>query len=144
MFYSKICFVVKSASAADRSKYSAKNYEFWSWTQKEEWAVRLNKKTHQISIYSKRSCMYNFFHTKKKNKNKMSHSMTKPTKWCAPRKASDQPGHPPILISLCCPHEGSLATHWADCEDSDQPRLIRVFAGRTDNFVGFVIRQLEL
>ena len=27
---------------------------------------------------------------------------------CAPSEDSDQPGHPPILISLCCPHEESL------------------------------------
>ena len=35
----------------------------------------------------------------------------------------------------------------ADREDSDQtgrmPRLIRVFAGHTDHFVGFVVRQLK-
>ena len=34
----------------------------------------------------------------------------------------------------------------ADSKDSDQtgwkPRLIRVFAGRTSHFVGFVMRQL--
>ena len=39
-------------------------------------------------------------------------------------------------------HLGSLATHWAQSEDSDQtgrmPRLIRVFARRTCHFVGFV------
>ena len=27
---------------------------------------------------------------------------------CAPSKDSDQPGHPPSLISLRCPHEESL------------------------------------
>ena len=27
---------------------------------------------------------------------------------CAPREDSDQPGHPPSLISLRCPHEESL------------------------------------
>ena len=41
---------------------------------------------------------------------------------------------------------GSLATHWAHSEDSDQtgrmPRLIWVFAGRTCHFVGFVMRWL--
>ena len=41
---------------------------------------------------------------------------------------------------------GSLATYWVHREDSDQtgrmPRLIWVFAGRKDHFVGFVIRQL--
>ena len=43
---------------------------------------------------------------------------------------------------------GSLATHWAHSEDSDQtgrmPRLIWVFAGRTYHFVGFVMRRLIL
>ena len=41
---------------------------------------------------------------------------------------------------------GSLATHWAHSEDSDQtgrmPRLIWVFAGHTYHFVGFVVRRL--
>ena len=27
---------------------------------------------------------------------------------CAPSEDSDQPGHPPSLISLRCPHEGTL------------------------------------
>ena len=27
---------------------------------------------------------------------------------CAPREVSDQPGHPPSLISLRCPHEETL------------------------------------
>ena len=43
-------------------------------------------------------------------------------------------------------HLGSLATQWAHSEDSDQtgrmPRLIWVFAGRTDHIVGFVVRRL--
>ena len=42
---------------------------------------------------------------------------------------------------------GSLATHWAHMEDSDQPgrmpRLIWVFAGRTVIFWGFVMRRLN-
>ena len=43
----------------------------------------------------------------------------------------------------------TLATQRADSEDSDQtgrmpgmPSLIRVFGGRTDHFVGFVMRRL--
>ena len=43
---------------------------------------------------------------------------------------------------------GSLATHWAHSEDSDQtgrmPRLIWVFAGRTDHIVGFVMQRIIL
>ena len=42
---------------------------------------------------------------------------------------------------------GSLATHWAHSEDSDQtgrmPRLFSLFAGRKDHFVGFVMRRLN-
>ena len=42
---------------------------------------------------------------------------------------------------------GSLATHWAHSEDSDQtermPRLIWVFAGHTCHFLGFVMRWLK-
>ena len=68
----------------------------------------------------------------------VSRDMTKPTKWvCAQRKLgsawasaqSDQSS-----LSAWGNH-GSLATHWAHCEYSDQtgrmPRLIRDFAGRT-------------
>ena len=51
---------------------------------------------------------------------------------------TDQPGHPPVWSesSLSAWWKfGSLATHWAHNEDSDQtgrmPRLIWVFAGRT-------------
>ena len=48
--------------------------------------------------------------------------------------------------SLHCPHEGTLSTHWAHSEDSDQtgrmPRLIWVFAGRTCHFVSFVMWRL--
>ena len=29
---------------------------------------------------------------------------------CAPSEDSDQPGHPPSLISLRCPHEGTLGS----------------------------------
>ena len=43
---------------------------------------------------------------------------------------------------------GPLTTYWAYREDSDQtgrmPRLIRVFAGRTDHFVCFVMMRLIL
>ena len=29
---------------------------------------------------------------------------------CAPSEDSDQPGHPPSLISLCCLHEETLGS----------------------------------
>ena len=59
------------------------------------------------------------------------------TMTCAPSEDSDQPGHPPSLL---------LRSRHANSEDSDQtgrmPRLIWVFDGRTDHFVGFVVRRL--
>ena len=68
---------------------------------------------------------------------------------CAPSEDWDQPGHPPSLISLRCPHEEALGA-WLAIErtaKTDQtgrmPRLIRVFAGRTYQFVGFVMRRLN-
>ena len=68
---------------------------------------------------------------------------------CAPSKESDQPGHPPSLIesSQCAQRVAKDPSFLhADSEDSDQtgrmPRLIRVFAGRTCHFVGFVMRWL--
>ena len=68
----------------------------------------------------------------------MSHDMTKPTKWvCAkPRLRSAWASAQSEQSSLSAWRNlGSLATHWAHSEDSDQtrqmPRLIWVFAGRT-------------
>ena len=74
----------------------------------------------------------------------MSHLMTKPTKWvCAQRRLRSAWASAQSDQSLRCPHEetlGSLATHWAHSEDSDQPghptSLIRcpgwsVYTGRT-------------
>ena len=70
---------------------------------------------------------------------------------CAPSEDTDQPRHPPSLIrSLLSAWGsiGSLATHWAHSEDSDQtarmPRQIWVFAGHTCHFVGFVILWLSI
>ena len=90
------------------------------------------------------------------------HSQIWATSWqnqqndCAPSEDSDQPGHPPSLISLRCALNGTLlCAQWvvkdpsflhADSQDSDQtgrmPRLIWVFAGCTYHFVGFVMRWL--
>ena len=57
---------------------------------------------------------------------------------CAPSKDSDQPWHPPSLISSSLSawrKLGSLATHWTHSEDSYQtgqmPRLIWAFARHT-------------
>ena len=57
---------------------------------------------------------------------------------------SDQPGR----INLRFPHEETMSPqlHIERTAKTDQtgwmPRLIRVFAGHTDNFVGFVVRWL--
>ena len=76
--------------------------------------------------------------------------MTKPTKWhVSPAKTQISLGiHPVWSESLPCTQwvaKGPSCLH-ADSEDSDQtglmPRLIWVFAGRTCNFVGFVMRQI--
>ena len=78
--------------------------------------------------------------------------MTKPTKWSM-RSANTliSQGIYPVWS------ESSLCAQWvpkdqmflhADSEDSDQtgwiPRLLRVFAGRTGHFVGFVMRLKEI
>ena len=77
--------------------------------------------------------------------------MTKPAKWhVRPAKTQINLGIcPDWSESLLYPWRklGSLATHWVHSEGSDQtgrmPRLIRVFAGRTCHFVGFVMRYLN-
>ena len=68
---------------------------------------------------------------------------------CAPGEDSDQPGHLPSLIKVFAismkkdwvlsyplSAQRRLWSDWADL------RLIWVFAGRTDHFVGFVMRRL--
>ena len=75
----------------------------------------------------------------KLTKENMSRLMTKPTKWhMRPVKTQNSLGIPPVWSeSLLSTWRklGSLATHWAHSEDSDQtgrkPRLIWVFAGCT-------------
>ena len=54
---------------------------------------------------------------------------------CASSEDSDQPGHPPSLISLCCPHEEALGpmppiNRTAKTDQTGQmPRLIWVLLG---------------
>ena len=75
----------------------------------------------------------------------LSRLMTKPTKWhVRPAKTQISLGILPVWSesSLSALRNiGSLATHWAHSEDSDQtgrmPRLIRVFDGRTLIFCWF-------
>ena len=68
----------------------------------------------------------------------MSRDMTKPIKWVCAQQRLRSAWHPPSLISVFAfawRKHGSLATHKAHSEDSDQtgrmPMLIWVFAGRT-------------
>ena len=77
--------------------------------------------------------------------------MTKPTKWHVhPAKTQISLGIRTVWSesSLSAWRKlGSLATHWARSEDSDQTgwisRLIWVFSGRTCHIVGFVARRLK-
>ena len=69
---------------------------------------------------------------------------------CTPSVDSDQPGHLPTLISvsLCTQRIDKDPRYLhAESEGSDQTgwmaKLIRVFAGRTCHFVGFVMLQLN-
>ena len=81
----------------------------------------------------------------------MGRSMTKSTKWYVrPAKTQISLGIRPVgsESSLSAWRKlGSWATHWAHSEDSGQtgrmPRLIWVFAGRTDHIVGFVMRWIK-
>ena len=84
------------------------------------------------------------------NKEYMSRHMTKPTKWSVhPAKIQINLGIRPVwsesLLSAWR-NTGPLTAYWVHSEDSDQtgrmPRLIWVFAGRTDHFIGFVMMQL--
>ena len=82
----------------------------------------------------------------------MNRLMIKPTKWpLRPAKTQISLGIHPVWSAesslSAWSNIWSSATHWAHCEDSDQtgrmPRLIWVFAGRTDHFVGFVMSWLN-
>ena len=81
----------------------------------------------------------------------MSRSTTRPTIW------SVRPAKTPISLGIrpdwsesllsAWRNIGSSSTHWVHCKDSDQtrwmPRLIWVYAGRTNHFAGFVMRRLK-
>ena len=76
--------------------------------------------------------------------------MAKPTKWPVHLTKTQislgiHPGWSESSLSAWR-NLGFLATHWAHSEDSDRsgrmPRLISVFAGHIDYFVGFVMRTL--
>ena len=94
----------------------------------------------------------------------MSHSITKPTKWpVRPAKTPTSLG----IHSVCRPSlirvfavrmktawvlsyplsaQRKLCSDWADAQADPtgrMPRLIWVFAGRTDHFVGFVVLRLK-
>ena len=77
--------------------------------------------------------------------------MTKPTKWhVCPAKTQISMGICPVWSesSLSAWRKlGSLAFHWAHSKDSDQtgqmPRLICVFAGCNNHFVGFLMMRMN-
>ena len=71
----------------------------------------LVKKTHQYDLVA-RHFLAEIFYEKKK---KMSRLMKNQQNDCAPSEDSDQPGHPPSLISLHCPHEEALRS-WLSFE----------------------------
>ena len=81
----------------------------------------------------------------------MNHIVTKPTKWhVRPVKTQISLGIHPVWSESSLSawrNLGSLTTHKADSEDSDQngriPMLIWVFAGCTCHFVGFIRRRLK-
>ena len=64
---------------------------------------------------------------------------------CAPSEDSDQPGHPPSMISLHCPHEETLGP-WLPIERTAKTllaRVISVFTGRMCHFDSFfLVRRL--
>ena len=68
---------------------------------------------------------------------------------CIPSKDTDQPGHLPSLINLCCPHEEAMGLKLSikctakTAQAGPMPRVIWVFAGRTGHFASFVMLQLN-
>ena len=75
-----------------------------------------------------------------KNSNKLPHDKTNEMTF-VPSEDSDQPGQ-------CAQWEAKDSSFLhEDRKDSDQtvrtPRLIQVFAGHTNHFVGFIMRQLS-
>ena len=80
----------------------------------------------------------------------MSHSMTKPTKWRAASKDSDQPGHLPSLIRVFAVRmkkhwvlsylKSAQRRLWSDWVDAQADLSLRYPHG---HFVGFVMRWLK-
>ena len=81
----------------------------------------------------------------------LSRLMIEPTKWpLRPAKTQISLGIRPVwseTLLSAWRKLGSLATYSVQSRDSDKtgrmPRLIRVFAGRTGNFVGFLLFRLK-
>ena len=86
-----------------------------------------------------------------KHLNKKSRSTTKPAEWhVRPAKTQNSLGIRSVWSEsslIAWRNLESLATHWAQSEDSDRtgrmPRLIWVFAWRTGHFIGFVVLRLK-
>ena len=157
---------LRSAVWSDTSQSTGRNYGFLSVIRvpSEDWSDCENAQA-DLRLYWADVAFFFFFfflafrcsgpfsqNTERKSNFYLSRLMTKPTKWhVRPAKTQIILGIRPVRSesSLYAWRKlGSLATHWAHSEDSDQtgwmPRLIWVFAGRTGYFVGFVMRRLLL
>ena len=94
-------------------------------------------------------CVYTF-HQRKKERKETKKQRKKQRKWhVRPRKTQISLGIRPIwseFLLSAWRKLGSLPTHWEHIEAYDQtgwmPRLIWVFAGRKDHFLGLVMRRL--
>ena len=109
--------------------------------RKEEGKTLLRRKNLLLLLQNLMICIYTL-HQRKKERRKKENDM------CAKRRLRSAWASAQSDQSFRCPHEeiGSSPTHWAHIEDYDQTgrmhRLIWVFAGRKDHFVGLVMRRL--
>ena len=119
----------------------------WDWG-----TIHLLTKTKHAADKEQNSFKYSEINTgMPKDKSELSRNTTKPTKWpVRPAKTHISQGIRQVWSELplsAWRKLGSLATHWAHSEDSDQsgrmPTLIWVFAGSTGHFVEFVMLQLN-
>ena len=109
-----------------------------------------SKKEPTLLLHNLMICVYTFHQRKKERKKETNKQTSKQTKWhVRPAKTQISLGIRPVWSEFSLfPWRklGSLPTHRARIEDYDQTgwmsRLIWVFAGRKDRFVGLVMRRL--
>ena len=117
--------------------------------KKERKKYTSSKKEPTLLLHNLMICVYTF-HQRKKERKKERNKQKKQTKWhVRPAKTQISVGIRPVWSEFSLfPWRklGSLPTHWARIEVYDQTgwmsRLIWVFAGRKDRFVGLVMRRL--